>query len=381
MKLQYPVFYLPREPGPMADWSITCPGVDDFNTLHLTRYAPSLESVLASPYRIAAIPNNCTDPNSQYYYPGIEQIDWSQFDLVLVSETYWASQTQILEWANKIGIKNLVVQINTIKIDPAHAPAINFVKLMDNIVYKPWWTVWTVKDNVYQEINGYNRPFLFEAMLGSRRLHRDFAWLGFYSTGLLERSIVNYRNLYKPESQQIFDKPYQPEFPGIKIQYPSVSVNFDLADEVPTLENQSTPPVWGVPWNIYKKTAYSILCESIVQGNLFEMTEKTAKMFFGKRMFLFFGQEYFLSALKQLGFQTFDSVVDESYDSIENPQQRFLAVIEQMKYLATEDHRLILKKVQPIVDHNYNRLLQFKQEIENQQENLLKKYIPREFYK
>jgi hypothetical protein len=113
----------------------------------------------------------------------------------------------------------------------------------------------------------------------------------------------------------------------------------------------------------------------------FAISVTTSKMFFGKRMFLFFGQEYFLSALKQLGFQTFDSVVDESYDSIENPQQRFLAVIEQMKYLATQDHRLILEKVQPIVDHNYNRLLQFKQEIENQQENLLKKYIPREFYK
>jgi hypothetical protein len=53
--------------------------------------------VLASPYRIAAIPNNCTDRNTHYQYQGIEQIDWSQFDLVLVSETYWASQTQILE--------------------------------------------------------------------------------------------------------------------------------------------------------------------------------------------------------------------------------------------------------------------------------------------
>jgi hypothetical protein len=59
------------------------------------------------------------------------------------------------------------------------------------------------------------------------------------------------------------------------------------------------------------------------------MTEKTAKPIWAKRLFVMFGTPGFLKKLHELGFKTFDHVIDESYDSMLNAQQN-----EDMQKLA-----------------------------------------------
>lgn len=69
------------------------------------------------------------------------------------------------------------------------------------------------------------------------------------------------------------------------------------------------------------------------------------------------GGQYQLRNLKQLGFQSFDSVIDESYDSIENNATRFGAAMAQVKYLCEQPQQEILDKIKPIVDHNFNVMM------------------------
>ena len=43
----------------------------------------------------------------------------------------------------------------------------------------------------------------------------------------------------------------------------------------------------------------------------------------------------YLAHLHRLGFQTFDSIIDESYDQITNPRQRLQAVIAEMSRISS----------------------------------------------
>jgi hypothetical protein len=63
---------------------------------------------------------------------------------------------------------------------------------------------------------------------------------------------------------------------------------------------------------------------------------------------------YSLAALRELGFQTFGSIIDESYDEIEGIYNRQMAAMEQIKWLCQQDQSSILGRCRDIVDHNFN---------------------------
>jgi hypothetical protein len=65
-----------------------------------------------------------------------------------------------------------------------------------------------------------------------------------------------------------------------------------------------------------------------------------------------------LHYLKQAGFQTFDSIINESYDLEVNDVRRWRMAFEQMQVLAQMDQQQVLERIQPIVAHNHQVLLQ-----------------------
>jgi hypothetical protein len=67
-----------------------------------------------------------------------------------------------------------------------------------------------------------------------------------------------------------------------------------------------------------------------------------------------------------LGFKTFNSIIDESYDKEENKVTRFGMAFEQMEWLARQDYHSIVEKTKDIVDYNYERLFDLRQETADQ---------------
>jgi hypothetical protein len=59
-----------------------------------------------------------------------------------------------------------------------------------------------------------------------------------------------------------------------------------------------------------------------------------------------------------MGFQTFDGIVDETYDTVENSDERFQLALEQMHKLIDQPQDLILEKIWPIVEHNQRVMLE-----------------------
>ena len=70
-----------------------------------------------------------------------------------------------------------------------------------------------------------------------------------------------------------------------------------------------------------------------------------------------FSCRHFLKFLKLRGFKTFDAVIDESYDDIEDTRKRFDMAFDQAVKLRQMDHRYVYKCLQDVLEHNC-RLMQ-----------------------
>ena len=97
------------------------------------------------------------------------------------------------------------------------------------------------------------------------------------------------------------------------------------------------------------------------EGNLFQWMEKNCSRFVEKIMipilfkkpFLNLGPLNGLEILKSYGFKTFDSVIDESYDKEVDLDKRMDMVLDELERLSKID----LNELTPILDYNYNLLL------------------------
>jgi len=119
---------------------------------------------------------------------------------------------------------------------------------------------------------------------------------------------------------------------------------------------QQTDIAVFVPSKIYNNSWYSIVAEAHRPRIYF--TEKTAKPMIAKRLFVLFGHQHTLKALKELGFKTFDSVIDESYDNIVHDATRWQAAWNQLEQLMQKDPRMIYEQIQTVIDHNYQHITQ-----------------------
>ena len=101
---------------------------------------------------------------------------------------------------------------------------------------------------------------------------------------------------------------------------------------------------------------------SIVTETVFEypypwISEKTIKSILMKRPFIIVGPSGTVQQLRTLGFKTFESVWDESYDLNTNSSNRMKSIIDLLKELSQKDITQLQNAVKEIVEFNYQHYL------------------------
>ena len=103
-------------------------------------------------------------------------------------------------------------------------------------------------------------------------------------------------------------------------------------------------------WNIVLETYVNL------EGTIGSfITEKTFKPIRHNQAFIIIGTIGSLSHLRELGYKTFDGIIDESYDYIKNDLQRYHAVrnvIHDLAAKSSNEFQEINQQVKPIVEHN-----------------------------
>jgi len=162
-------------------------------------------------------------------------------------------------------------------------------------------------------------------------------------------------------------------FTDTKLQYPYVSANLDPAWEVK--QNMDNSVSGLVPWEIYNRTWFSVVCETLGQGRTFLSAEKTAKCFQARRLFVVFAIQGFMQQYRDWGFLTFGDVIDESYDTEPDDVRRWGRAFEQVQWLCEQDLSALLQKLKPRLDHNHNRLYEFEREKTQELQNFVVSYL------
>lgn len=310
-----------------------------------------LAEVLTQDVKIACVP--------AFYHQYTDSFDHTPFDLLLLTEIENWDVGQVRIWAEEQGIKNYLVAMGSIE-SPIDRP---------NEIYRPWWCFNLINKNTFQE-SAIEPTYDFDVLLGAKKCHRDFIMASMQSKNLLDRNIVNYRDVFQGDYmgiESVSDKVVD-LLDGKSLKYPYVSANLDPAWEVREKVTNTVSDI--VPWQIFHRTRYSIIAETICQYSFF-FTEKTSKAIFGKRLFIVFSSKGYLKQLQDLGFKTFDNVIDESYDNETDPVKRFSMAFDQVEYLSQQDYNNIRQQINEIVEHNYQRLFSLQAEIKSRMQEMV----------
>lgn len=320
-----------------------------------------IEEALEQPIKVACLPVFF----DQYQEFKDNPFDHSLFDLLCFSDFEYFALKEINNWIEKNNFKNYILSVGSLKE----------ISLPDDVIYKPWWSFNIVEKNNenYRELSLDTRYYDFDVLLGARRTHRDFVMAKLQSTDLLDRSIVTYRDIFAGEwlsSNVKLNTVIKKILKGNNLLFPYVSKNLKPEWEVQPNITKSVSD--QVPWKIYDYTKYSIICETLSQSDgRFFMSEKTAKALFCKRIFIMFSTPLFLQNLRNLGFRTFNGILDESYDLEFIDEERFSLAFDQVNWLSKQSFTDIVNSAQEILDHNHNRLIEFKNEIFDKKQTLL----------
>jgi hypothetical protein len=102
---------------------------------------------------------------------------------------------------------------------------------------------------------------------------------------------------------------------------------------------------------------WHVVTETVFYYDKLHLTEKIFKPIVSKQPFMLLAAPGNLAYLKSYGFKTFDSVIDESYDTIQDNDARIDAVTKQLAWycnLSDREKNNIMCAVKPIVLHNFH---------------------------
>jgi len=151
------------------------------------------------------------------------------------------------------------------------------------------------------------------------------------------------------------------------------------ADYESLKHSQNGHSQWYVKTDHYEKTRFSVITETAYSNKHVSRriqedngdfdsptipcgfaTEKTFKAMLGRHAFVAVSTPGFLQQLRKMGYATFHPYIDESYDLIENDQERMIAIVQQIQKLCDMDDvkwHEFQQQVEHIIYHNAQMLL------------------------
>ena len=147
---------------------------------------------------------------------------------------------------------------------------------------------------------------------------------------LIDKGLVSFRQLKKDThtdfTQRAAKSPLSKEFRQETEKLLPLHLDFEFHED---------PIHYSKPFNFNKKIYSSLInltTETLYYDPGMFLTEKTWKPFFAKQVLIMIGQKNSLKWIRDKGFKTFNYIIDESYDQLED-DKRLYAAIDQLHML------------------------------------------------
>jgi hypothetical protein len=262
---------------------------------------------------------------------------------------FCANNNKIWVWQNMDGLISAIYAESMIKAIDRLVPAACITLFFDgglsdhhvfkshlkNIQYKTlpysWFFNYPRIKNVIIDKNKCSKDFLLTTIKKRDRPHREVLWQQITAIpGLVDRGHVSYGNGQNKigVQAQLSGKDFQ---------------------KIPSLLSR----------DLYIDSWLEIVPETMYQHGYY-VTEKSIKPIATKTPFLAVSTCFYLSYLKQHGFKTFDSIIDETYDSQHRVQDRVKLMLIQLQDIIKNGSESFYRESASILEHNQNRLFEIK---------------------
>lgn len=213
------------------------------------------------------------------------------------------------------------------------------------------------------------RPYFADILLGNLKSMRTIFFELLKTNGVLEENLINafgeYNSKFLDEGTDEIDLFFK---------------NMDTSNTLATGSYTNTTKFFKghfssqfVSKHIQENTWISIVAETLTDDRIFFPTEKTGKALISGKPFIVLSGKHFLKNLRNIGFKTFGTVIDESYDDISDIHERTIAAFDSFRKLQNMDQVWVRQQLQDVLDHN-EQCMRNKAWITRNARNILKKF-------
>ncbi len=300
-------------------------------------------------------------------------------DLTIVfdnsAEGSWTLVTQL----HQLGVQDLVDQRKILLIGggdmPADYPYIRYDHFISCILdYDENLNIMQHSNEIFDNTH---KPYSFLFLNGRARPHRKYLWERFKELNILDSALWTMLDS-RPSVRSVFEL----ERNGVNIMATTTELRwlpreyeFDFfkdATVVPgPLERTFVKPelfknLWGdIYLDIapYRDTYFSLVTETVFEYPHSFRTEKIAKPLAIAHPWIAVANTGFYRDMRNLGFQTFNGIIDESFDNIDNSQDRLERIIAVVQDLVSSDLPAFLDACESVCKYNQQHLLQMQQTV------------------
>ncbi|CAB4163576.1 hypothetical protein UFOVP1146_117 [uncultured Caudovirales phage] len=209
------------------------------------------------------------------------------------------------------------------------------------------WFRYAKHDRVLQQKKSTNYDFLIynRAWQGTREYRLRFAEM------LLENNIKEYCNIrFAPVDGNVhyLDHVYNN-------QKWVIHTNLESYYDANTFDSTASADYTSLD---YITSNIEVVLETLFDDNRLHLTEKTLRPIACRQPFILMATHGSLDYLHRYGFETFDNLIDETYDTIVDPVARMSAVVAEMKritQLSTTEKIELFSKLNIIAARNQER--------------------------
>ena len=246
-------------------------------------------------------------------------------------------------------------------------------------------------DNIFLQTN---KPYKFLFLNGRARPHRKYLWHRFQQQDLLKHALWTML-----DSRPTISRQFNLKYDGINLmatttplqrlpakyeveQYRATVISPGPAERT-FVKTELFNNTWGEIYlqaEPYCDTYFSLVTETVFDYPYSFRTEKIAKPLAVGHPWIVASNTGFYRDMRNLGFKTFDSLIDESFDSIDNSQERMDRITAVVNDLCQQDLTSFMQASESICKYNQQHLQQLssciKSEFADKFFNFIKQHRP-----
>jgi len=250
----------------------------------------------------------------------------------------------------------------------------------------------------YAKQSTLNRPYKFLFLNGRMRDHRKYLLLRLQELGLLDLALwtnldssigvgspLKGSNLLRLHNSILVDQTFPAHYLPAEYEVDRYRANTTLPENITYLleaKKNLFANEWGEIYltpEPYLDTAFSLVSETVFGYPHSFRTEKLWKPIYIGHPFIVASSPGYYQDLHNLGFRTFGNLIDESWDDIENHQERIERITATVEDLCRQDLASFLQAAQDTCKYNQLLLAEKRQQIRNNFPTQFLEYINERF--